>query len=318
MNIETGCKAIDYVFYLSQGAKEINLVFTGGEPLLVTPLLRKIIRHAEDNAQIYGYHLNFYVKTNGSIVNTDVIELALEKRISFTVSVDGKHDVHDGRRVSRNGDVTHQQVVSNLKLLMDNGIECSCNVTVAPQCASDVIESIDYLVQIGVNNFTIGPAYGTVNWEQKQIIAFTDALQNLHHIYNSHGNKNDVFINPIHNSHIHTNDYFSDCWGCEALHSNIAILPSGQICGCSALAYLSYQYPFLVIGDVQDGIDRKAEERMFEIIDARIEPRIQCQDCLINNNCYGGCYAINLSSNGVPFLPPPIYCKSIKALNQLA
>lgn len=315
MDLATGYKAIDYVFYLSQGAKMINLVFTGGEPLLVTPLLRKLIKHAIDESEKYDYNLSFHIKTNGSIVNPEIIKLAHDNGVSFVVSIDGRDSTHNKKRVTSNRSVTHQLAVSNLKILLDNRIDCSCSVTVDPQCANDVIENVEYLVDIGIKDFSIGPVYGTVKWKETQIMAFNNALKGLHKRYDGHSNTNEVFIKPIHNCQIHKNEFLVDTWGCEALHSNIAILPTGEICGCSALAYLSIKYPYLIVGDVHNGLNSKAEKYLLEIIDAGIEPRTQCKNCSSKNNCYGGCYAINISCNGSPYLPPPIYCNSIEVLS---
>ena len=121
-------------------------------------------------------------------------------------------------------------------------------------------------------------------------------------------------VGPLFRESQHVGGILSDQWGCRAGSSNLAFLPNGKITGCSALAMVVSRFPDLVLGNVSDGLDQLAVDRMLETVQSGKEVREACQQCDVAPDCTGGCLAINYSTTGAAFLPPPFYCKTIAAI----
>ena len=122
MSRETGRKAIDMFVYLAQGGKYIEFTFTGGEPLIDFLILKDLTNYAEERTCEAGMQVHFVLKTNGTILNRDIIDFMRVHRIRVVVSIDGTSAVHDKHRRTVSGEGTHNLVCRNLLALLQNQI----------------------------------------------------------------------------------------------------------------------------------------------------------------------------------------------------
>ena len=73
MSVEVGRKAIDMFVYLSKGGKSIEFIFTGGEPLTKYEVFKDLVSYAKKRACEAGMQAFFVLKTNGTILNQNII-----------------------------------------------------------------------------------------------------------------------------------------------------------------------------------------------------------------------------------------------------
>lgn len=111
---EVALQSIDDFFKRTNG-EEGYLVFYGGEPLLNFKLIKKMVKHAN---YISSGKIRFSFTTNGISLSREKFDFLVEHDFKITVSVDGPKEIHDKRRVLKNGKGTFEIIESNLKELL--------------------------------------------------------------------------------------------------------------------------------------------------------------------------------------------------------
>ncbi len=101
-----------------------TIVFYGGEPLLIFPLLRRIVDYIQTEHRI-GYeqfNVGLILITNGTTITPLVARyLAEHQEISVCISLDGCEETHDQRRVYSDGHGTFRDVMSGIERLYSAG-----------------------------------------------------------------------------------------------------------------------------------------------------------------------------------------------------
>jgi uncharacterized protein len=315
MTSEIGRKAIDMFLYLAEGGKTIEITFSGGEPLSDFLILKDLVSYADENIRAAEMQPYFVLKTNGTILNQEIIEFIQMHHMKVVISIDGASNTHDKHRKTITGDETHSNVVRNILNLLYNKISCVASITVHPDSSALIMDNVRYLHSLGLEQFDIGPAYGTVVWADTDIINLAQSLLDVaDYIREMNAKGCGIEIGPLYRESEHVNDQLSDSWGCHAASTNLAFLPNGQITGCSALAMGVLQFPNLVLGDVFDGLNQLAVDNLLEVAQANRAQRQTCHKCDSASNCSGGCLAINYSTSGEALTPPALYCHTISTI----
>ena len=311
MSTDTGIAAIDYFIYLSEGAEVLDFIFTGGEPLLNINRLKELIEYSVSKTNANGMGAKISIKTNGTLINNECLELFKKYMCTLFVSIDGTETDHNQFRVP-DDKKPYKQIIKNMKLLYKNGINCIASMTVHPNSAKNILDGVNNLLGYGFSRINIAPAYGTVNWSNADTESFINSLMDVARLIEREKTKyQNIDIGPIYKNTEHHNFGLRGQWGCSAGSSNIAILPNGEIYGCSSLAMISNRKPELLIGNVGSGIDQLKIDNLTNLINADCTSRGKCYSCTSKDNCYGGCLAINYSTTDSVFDSPPIYCSII-------
>lgn len=179
MNIDVGRKAIDLFVYLAEGGKSIEFTFSGGEPLTEFVLIKELMAYASERTYERDMRPQFVVKTNGTILNTEILKLLKSYKIKTVISIDGTSEVHDKHRVDIISKGTHGKIVDNLTTLLRHGVSCVASITVHPNTSFNIIENIKYISSLGVNQIDVGPAYGTVNWTSLESQQLSKSLMEI-------------------------------------------------------------------------------------------------------------------------------------------
>ena len=316
MSIDCGESAVDMFVSLGEGAKNIEFVFTGGEPLLNFATLENIVAYSDSKSREFSMNPLFVVKTNGTLIDEKVIALFKKYGVKAVISIDGLPEYHNENRTSYNGKPTQEIIVKNIQELQKNSIPCSASLTVHPIFAKHIIHNVQYLYGLGLNDIDIGPVYGKVDWTKSQIDDFTQALGRCADFLHQTKENEYIEIGPLYKNSEHVYNNLTNCWGCKAGLSNLAFMPNGNIAGCSSLAMLSGMFPEMIIGDIESGIDEVALQNLFSYSQATEDTRPSCTICNTKNNCAGGCMAINLSASQDPLIPPKFYCEIISTISE--
>ncbi|ADQ39787.1 Radical SAM domain protein [Caldicellulosiruptor acetigenus I77R1B] len=119
MNFEVAKRAIDLYFELYQKKKENGLKrppmisFYGGEPLIGYKLIKEIVNYCK----MFDYDVQFYITTNGTLLNNDIIEFLVDNSFNIAISLDGNKANHNRNRVYIDGKGTFDTIVENIYLL---------------------------------------------------------------------------------------------------------------------------------------------------------------------------------------------------------
>ena len=113
MSWETAKKALEWYFGHEE-REEFSVGFYGGEPLIVFPLIQRIVAYARERK---ADAVRFNVTTNCTIHNPEIWKFFVKEGFRLTLSLDGPAPVHDRYRVFRNGKGSFARVWKGIERL---------------------------------------------------------------------------------------------------------------------------------------------------------------------------------------------------------
>ena len=101
---------IDYIRQkIDDGAKDIDLTWYGGEPLLYPQIVDNVSSRIIQLAEEKNVKIHFTMVTNGSLITKDIVAMLEKNRInSIQITLDGLENNHNARRPFRNGGGSYQ------------------------------------------------------------------------------------------------------------------------------------------------------------------------------------------------------------------
>ena len=145
MNWETAQSAIDYLWEHSIDSNEISISFYGGEPLLEFPLIKKCVEYC--NNKFEGKKISFYLTTNSTLLNEEMIRFFHQNDLGMMISLDGSKVVHDKNRLFPDGSGSFDTVMQKLEQIRELAPEylskISYSMVLDPVNKFDCINSLD-------------------------------------------------------------------------------------------------------------------------------------------------------------------------------
>lgn len=115
MPYEVALQCIDLAFENTKIHRDKTLWvdFIGGEPLLDFEYIKKIVDYIYTKNKNNHYTLIFSITTNGTIMDDEKIDWLTDNNFLLKISIDGKKEIHDLNRISKNGISTFDQICAN-------------------------------------------------------------------------------------------------------------------------------------------------------------------------------------------------------------
>src|SRR6056297_2884883 len=120
MSFETGKKALDYLVENSQGRKNLEVDFFGGEPLLNFQVVKDLVEYGRKIEKEKNKNFRFTITTNGMLLEEKNIEYINENFHNVVLSLDGRKSVNDKMRVDKSYKGTYDKIVPKFKNLVEN------------------------------------------------------------------------------------------------------------------------------------------------------------------------------------------------------
>jgi len=120
MDKETAMDSIEYLLENSAGRQAVHVTFFGGETLMNFPVMKEVVRYANERAAAQGRKIDFSLTTNGTLLTPQIIEFLHENHIGVTVSMDGPKEMHDQLRVYANGKGSYDVIEPRVRALLAN------------------------------------------------------------------------------------------------------------------------------------------------------------------------------------------------------
>jgi uncharacterized protein len=277
---------VDLLFKNSGENRDVNLTFFGGEPFMNWKTMRAAILYGEARARELGKRIHFAVTTNGTLLDDDKIDFALEHGLQVTVSMDGPPEVNDRFRILPDGAGSYEMVVSKVKPLLGKA-RTACRVTLTRKTL-EVKRIVDHLLGVGFSDVGVGVVSSpdslmNLNPEDlPKLLAefkacadrYVDAALNGGH----YGFSNmTTILGQIHEG-------ASKSFGCGAGVQMFSGDPYGNLYSCHRLVgNEKYQ-----VGTLQGGVDR---DKQYEQLDqVHLRHKLECQTCWARHLCGGGCF----------------------------
>ncbi len=148
LSLKLGEEIIDKIFETAQknNFNQVEIKFSGGEPLLEFKNLEKLVDFAEKKALAYSLSLNFLIATNGVLINEEVLKFLKKHNFSVMISLDGLPSFHDRQRKIVSGNESFGLVERAIKLLKIYGINFNINAIITKLNLYNLPDFTDWLI----------------------------------------------------------------------------------------------------------------------------------------------------------------------------
>lgn len=277
---------VKFIKVVSEKEKKIKISFFGGEPLLNLNLIQMIIEHCNKELAV---KVEYYITTNGLLINEQVAKFFLDNKIFVSLSWDGCKEANDLNRVDKSGRETYQRIRKAYHLLKKYGLN-NVRVRATFNCESIkyLRESIKFFIKEDQDiSVMFVPDYFDKNWSEEKIIELHDVLRCLE--------KNDLGNISI----ISDNMTKGVCGGGV---SNFNIYVDGFIYPCS---FVVNEEQFC-IGDIWNGLNKK---RIDALVANYNKPILECDGCDYADYCLSHkCRYLNWALESEINKPSPLVC----------
>lgn len=285
----------------------------GGEPLMNWDTFKAVCDYVLEN----NLKIRITATTNLTLLTDEMIDYIDELSIPILVSVDGIKEVHDKHRCN-----SFDKVIENMKKLIDRdlGYLIEARMTVAPDTAKYMYESVKMLVDLGINNIANVPA-SDLEWDAQSIQDYKDNYEKILDMYidilNDETNKRNISLYKVDQAlNLALEPIKEDTSMCNIGNPRWVIVDwKGDIWPCPD--YPTTDNIDLIagkIGNFYTGVDETKVDPKPMVATYELE---RCKGCEAISICKSGCPYENYTKNG-KFNEPTIgYCTLQKAFVEI-
>lgn len=285
----------------------------GGEPLMNWDTFKAVCDYVLEN----NLKIRITATTNLTLLTDEMIDYIDELSIPILVSVDGIKEVHDKHRCN-----SFDKVIENMKKLIDRdlGYLIEARMTVAPDTAKYMYESVKMLVDLGINNIANVPA-SDLEWDAQSIQDYKDNYEKILDMYidilNDETNKRNISLYKVDQAlNLALEPIKEDTSMCNIGNPRWVIVDwKGDIWPCPD--YPTTDNVDLIagkIGNFYTGVDETKVDPKPMVATYELE---RCKGCEAISICKSGCPYENYTKNG-KFNEPTIgYCTLQKAFVEI-
>ncbi|MGO0883717.1 radical SAM protein [Clostridioides difficile] len=271
----------------------------GGEPFLAFDIIKYIVDRFKEEAKKRNLKVRFLTTTNLTIINDEIIEFIKREMPAISISLDGTEETHDNLRIFEGGMGSHNLVLKNANLLLDNSIQIRIRNTFDSKSVSNLYNDIKFMIDKGFKCIVSAPNLFDKDWDLEKIEILEEQIKKVK-LYV--GTRDDLLINLLDKNLFKKKGY------CTGGQSNLNIYPDGSLYPCTIVTGNKE----FCIGDVYNGVDLKKRDYLLSyssLINS------ECEGCKIYNYCKGTrCKMINKLITNDYCKPSAVQC-AIERLN---
>lgn len=281
MTSATACKAVALVAAQNDGESFI-IQFSGGEPLLNFSSIKAVVEYVES----HKLNCQLQIQTNASLMTEEIAHYLYQHKVGIGVSLDGRPDVNDLLRLTKEGLGATSATLKGLAILQRLGIGCGLTCVVSSvnvKQLKGVVEMAYYLGNIRVLGFDLLRGQGRGN--RLQPADKTDLEQALIEVWQCNEAMSKFLGYKIAFSQLEKAKNVYPFAHCHAMSGAAAFVDAvGKIYACAS--YVDDERFYL--GNVDTGIDKLRIEQVHKVIAKSMEFCVSCQRFA---ECGGGCLA---------------------------
>lgn len=308
MTKEIASKSID--FAVNSMAKNIGVIFFGGEPLLKKDVIESTIdycKQLETNAP-NKYKFHYKITTNGYLLDDDFLQYAFENKIIISISIDGVRESHDMYRKTVDGKATHKIISDKICSLLSYQPYANALMVISPENVDNYYESVKFLIEQGFIYIIASLNYAG-NWTDKHLLQLKKQYKLLAKYYKKLTlEEKKFFFSPFEmklSTHIKGKDIL--CTDCHLAQTQVSIAPNGDIYPCVQFVQDAYSNKDFVIGDIYNGFDHEKRNQVYLKSQSSNN---NCNDCAIKSRCNYKCSCLNWQTTGEINKPSAFLCES--------
>ncbi len=310
MDFETAKKAIDMLVQLSEGRRNLEVDFFGGEPLMNFDVVKQTVEYARSIEKEKNKNFRFTITTNGLMLNDDNIAYINREMSNVVLSIDGRRDVNDKMRIRIDGSGSYDAIVPRFqKLVLGRGDKEYYVRGTYTRENLDFDQDILLLNELGFDQISVEPVVGPetddYSIRPQDIAKLEQSYERLMKTMLEKRGKKEGSFNFFHFMLDLDNGpcAIKRLKGCGSGNEYVAITPDGEIYPCHQFVG-NEQF---IMGTVDTGITQT--ELKQEFADANLFNKPTCQECWAKLFCSGGCNANNFAFEKTMLEPHKLSCE---------
>ncbi len=309
MDLETGKKALDFLFEKSGKIHNLEVDMFGGEPLLNFGMIRELVAYGRQREREFDKRIAFTITTNGALLDDGSIDFINAEFSNVVLSIDGRREVNDKMRTFEDGSGTYDTILPKFKRLVERRGEGEYYVRGTFTRANlDFTSDVLALADAGFDQISVEPV---VLDERDELSIRREDLPRIYAEYDKLArelikrNRAGRSINFFHFM-IDLDGgpcVYKRCKGCGSGSEYVAVTPDGDIYPCHQFV----EFTPMKMGSVYDNTFDRDMQKQFA--GHNITSNGTCRDCWAKYFCGGGCAANNHKYNGTISEPYAITCE---------
>jgi uncharacterized protein len=156
MDERTATAAVDWLVQQSGHARDLELHFFGGEPLLEPDVIRRTVSYAIAIEEQSGKRFHFSVTTNATLLDGPTLDFLGQHGFHVVVSLDGPREIHDAQRRAKDGSGSFDRAAAGARALLARQPAAACRATLMP--GTDAVAVRGALEGMGFTAIRLAPA----------------------------------------------------------------------------------------------------------------------------------------------------------------
>ena len=310
MPTEVARAAIDYLITHSEGRRNLEVDFFGGEPLMNFEVVKKTVLYARTLEKQHGKLFRFTITTNGLLLTDDKIDFINREMSNVVLSIDGRSTTNDRVRKPVSGDKScYDLIMPNFKKLVDTRGEGQYYVRgTFTKYNLDFAEDVLHLYKEGFDQISVEPVIAdpampyalteedipAIGAEYERLAAEMIRREQTGDWFNFFHFMMDLEQGPCAIKRLR---------GCGCGNEYVAVTPDGDVYPCHQ--FVGHEQ--WKMGDVFTGSIDPQKKAQFAASTVYGKPA--CRDCWAKFYCSGGCNANSYIYNGNNTLPHNMSCE---------
>ncbi len=298
MSYEVGKRALDFLIRNSGKRKNLEVDFFGGEPLMNFGVIRDLVKYGREQEKLHDKKFRFTLTTNGILLNDDIMEFANQEMSNVVLSIDGRKEVNDRMRPSRNGKGSYEVILPKFIKFANSRNQTNYYVRGTFTHGNlDFSEDVKHLAELGFKQISVEPvvslpeeSYAITKEDIPVICEEYDKLARYMLEMKKEGREFNFF-------HFMIDLSGGPCVakrlsGCGSGTEYLAVTPCGDLYPCHQFVG---EDEFLM-GNVFEGITKTEIRDEFKC--CNVYAKDKCKECFARFYCSGGCAANSFKFHG--------------------
>lgn len=298
MSYEVGKQALDFLIANSGNRRNLEVDFFGGEPLMNFQVVKDLVKYGREQEVLHNKNFRFTLTTNGILLDDDVMEFANREMANVVLSIDGRKEVNDRMRPSRNGKGSYELILPKFKKLAESRNQTNYYVRgTFTHNNLDFAEDVKHLADLGFKQISVEPVvalpeepYAITEEDLPKLFEEYDKLAKLMLEYKKEGKDFNFF-------HFMIDLTGGPCVakrlsGCGSGTEYLAVTPWGDLYPCHQFVGV----PEYLMGNVFEGVKTPEIREEFRV--CNVYAKDKCRDCFAKFYCSGGCAANSFKFHG--------------------
>ncbi len=298
MSYEVGKQALDFLIANSGKRRNLEVDFFGGEPLMNFQVVKDLVKYGRELETVHNKKFRFTLTTNGVLLDDDIMEFANQEMSNVVLSIDGRKEINDQMRPSRNGKGSYELIVPKFKKMAESRNQTNYYVRgTFTHNNLDFSEDVKHLADLGFQQISVEPVvalpeepYAIKEEDLPKLFEEYDKLAKLMLEYKKEGKDFNFF-------HFMIDLSGGPCVakrlsGCGSGTEYLAVTPWGDLYPCHQFVG-EEQY---LMGNVFEGV--KTPNMVQDFKHCNVYSKEKCRDCFAKFYCSGGCAANSFKFHG--------------------